>query len=67
MTPASPTQASVLYTGSAYFSGANGSGSPASTTDTGGYIHAGILFILGLISLGGAFLLIRRRRRTAAT
>jgi subtilisin family serine protease len=66
MTPASPTQASVPYTGSAYFSGASGSGSSASTTDVGGYLHAGILFILGLASLGGAFLLVRRRRRTAA-
>jgi LPXTG-motif cell wall-anchored protein len=64
--PASPTQASVPYTGPAYFAGASAAGSSASTTDTGGYIHAGILFILGLISLGGAFLLIRRRRRVTA-
>ena len=66
MTPASPAQAPVSYSGPAYFAGANGSGSPAGTTDTGGYIHAGILFVLALIALGGAFLLIRRRRRTAA-
>jgi subtilisin family serine protease len=66
MTPASPAQASVSYSGPAYFAGANGSGSSASTTDTGGYIHAGILFVLALIALGGAFLLIRRRRRSAA-
>jgi subtilisin family serine protease len=64
MTPAAPTQASVSYPGPAYFAGGSGSGS-ASTTDTGGYVHAGILFILALLSLGGAFLLIRRRRRTA--
>jgi subtilisin family serine protease len=66
MTPASPVQASVSYTGSTYFGGANGSGSSAGTTDTGGYVHAGILFVLALAALGGAFLLIRRRRRTAA-
>jgi MYXO-CTERM domain-containing protein len=66
MTTASPAQASVSYSGPAYFAGANGSGSTASTTDTGGYIHAGILFVLALIALGGAFLLIRRRRRTTA-
>jgi subtilisin family serine protease len=65
MTPASPTQASVPYSGSSYFAGAGGSGSSAGTTDIGGYLHAGILFILAVISLGGAFLLIRRRRRTA--
>jgi hypothetical protein len=65
MTPASPTQASVSYTGSTYFAGAGGSGSSSSTTNIGGYIHAGILFILAVISLGGAFLLVRRRRRTA--
>jgi LPXTG-motif cell wall-anchored protein len=65
MTTDSPTQASVAYTGSAYFSGAAASGASASTTDTGGYLHAGILFALGLVSLGGAFLLIRRRRRVA--
>jgi LPXTG-motif cell wall-anchored protein len=64
--PASPAQPSVPYTGPAYFAGASAAGSSASTTDTGGYIHAGILFILGLISLGGAFLLIRRRRRVTA-
>ena len=45
---------------------------PASMTDIGGYIHAGNLFMLGsissgLISPGGALLLIRRRRLTAAT
>lgn len=61
MTPASPTQPSVPYTGSTYFAGANGSRSSASTTDIGGYIHGGILFLLALISLGGAVLLIRRR------
>jgi hypothetical protein len=66
MTPVSPAQASVSYTGSTYFGGANGSGSAAGTTDTGGYVHAGILFVLALAALGGAFLLIRRRRRTAA-
>jgi subtilisin family serine protease len=66
MTSASPAQASASYAGPAYFAGPNGSGSSASTTDVGGYIHAGILFILALISLGGAFLLIRRRRGTAA-
>jgi subtilisin family serine protease len=64
MTPASPTQASVSYPGPAYFAGGGASGSSAGTTDTGGYLHAGILFILALVSLGGAFLLIRRRRRT---
>ncbi|HEY6496923.1 MAG TPA: S8 family serine peptidase [Trebonia sp.] len=66
MTPASPIQASASYTGSTYFAGGSGSGSSAGTTDIGGYLHAGILFVLALISLGGAFLLIRRRRRTAA-
>jgi subtilisin family serine protease len=62
MTPASPVQASTSYSGPAYFAGASGSGSAAGTTDTGGYVHAGILFILAVLSLGGAFLLIRRRR-----
>jgi subtilisin family serine protease len=66
MTPASPAQAPASYTGPTDFAGATGSGSSAGTTDTGGYVHAGILFVLALISLGGAYLLIRRRRRPAA-
>jgi subtilisin family serine protease len=66
MTPAAATQASVSYAGPANFAGASGSGSSASTTDIGGYVHAGVLFLLALISLGGAFLLIRRRRGSAA-
>ncbi|MGH3292490.1 MAG: S8 family peptidase [Trebonia sp.] len=65
MSAGSPVQAPVAYTGPADFSGANAAGASASTTDAGGYIHAGILFSLGLISLAGAFLLVRRRRRTA--
>jgi subtilisin family serine protease len=65
MTPATPTQAPAAYTGPANFAGASASGS-ASTTDTGGYVHAGILFVAAVISLGGAFLLIRGRRRAAA-
>lgn len=63
MTAASPVQAAVRYTGPSYFAGAKGSGSPAGTADVGGYLHAGILFLLGLVSLAGAFLLIGRRRR----
>jgi len=66
MPPASATQASASYTGATYFANAGGSGSSASTTDVGGYVHAGILFVLALLSLTGVFFLIRRRRTTTA-
>jgi subtilisin family serine protease len=66
MSPASATQGAVAYTGSTYFPGASGSGSSSSTADTGGYVHAGILFLLALLSLTGVYFLIRRRRTSAA-
>lgn len=66
MTPASTTQSSVSYTGATDFNNPSGSGSSASTTDVGGYVHAGILFVLALLSLTGVFFLVRRRRTTTA-
>jgi subtilisin family serine protease len=66
MTPASATQSSVSYAGGTDFGNAGGSGSSASTTDVGGYVHAGILFVLALLSLTGVFFLVRRRRTTTA-
>jgi subtilisin family serine protease len=67
MTPASPVQAVVPYTGPSYF----GSGPAAATGSSGGGlgitghdVHVMLLVLLALVSFGGVFLLAWRERRS---